>query len=102
MQVSIGLLYLVQNHRYEDLIFLVACFFGLVCIQSYYSCSDRKYRVCLCNDDRTNAKTKKKSDWLESVQTKKYFIFILDEYTNSDLLVFLIMTTTQNTSPRFE
>ena len=101
MQVSIGLLYLVWNHHYEDLIFLVACFFSSIYIQSYYSCSNGNYRVCLCGGDRT-AKTKKKSDWLEFVQTKKYFIFILDEYTNSDLLVFLIMTTTQNTSPRFE
>lgn len=36
------------NHHYEDLIFLVACFFDLVCFQSYYSCSNGNYRVCLC------------------------------------------------------
>ena len=102
MQVSIGPLYLVWNHHYEDFIFLVACFFDLVCFQSYYSCSNGNYRVCLCGDECANAKTKKKSDWLESVQTKKYFIFVLDEYTNNDLLGFLIMTTKQNISPRFE
>ena len=64
MQVSIGLLFSVWNHHYEDLIFLVASFFSSIYIQSYYSCSNGNYRVCLCSDDRTNAKTKKKSDFL--------------------------------------
>ena len=102
MQVSIGLLFSVWNHHYEDLIFLVACFFDLVCFQSYWSNSDRISRAYMCDNNHTQAKTKKKSDWLESVQTKKYFIFVLDKYTDNDLLGFLIMTTKQNISPRFE
>ena len=75
--------YLCGIITHEDLIFLVACFFSSIYIQSYYSCSNGNYRVCLCGDDRT-AKTKKKSDFIPCEQIMKpTFILCKDriEYT---------------------
>jgi len=54
----------VWNHQYEDLIFLVACFFGSIYMQSYWSNSDRIFRASMCDDNHTQAKTKKKSDFI--------------------------------------